>query len=105
MHIQIVTFQLKDLSYDDFVGVCEQIAPAFAAIPGLISKVFLADREGGTYGGVYTWQDRAAMQAFSRSDLFAGVANNPNLTGLTSRDFAVLEAPTAVTRGLARVAA
>lgn len=105
MHIQIITFQLRDLSEDDYVNVCNQVAPSFAAVPGLISKVFLADRENGTYGGVYTWHDRAAMEAFAGTDLFAAVANNPNLTGLTSRDFSVLEGPTEVTRGLAALAA
>jgi heme-degrading monooxygenase HmoA len=105
MHIQIINFQLKDLSEDEYINLCEQVAPSFAAVPGLISKVFLADRETGTYGGVYTWQDRAAMEAFAGTDLFAAVANNPNLSGLTSRDFAVLDGPTAVTRGLAAMAA
>ena len=105
MHIQIVTFQLKDLSADDYLAACDQLAPSFAAVPGLISKVFLADGQSGTYGGVYTWRDRAAMEAFARTDLFASVAHHPNLTGLVSRDFAVLEGPTAVTRGLAAVAA
>lgn len=105
MHIQIVTFQLKNLSEDDYVKLCEQVAPSFAAVPGLISKVFLADRKGGTYGGVYTWRNRAAMEAFAATDLFAAVANDPNLAGLTSTDFAVLDGPTAVTRGLAAIAA
>ena len=105
MHIQIVTFQLKDLSEEVFLNVCDQLAPSFADIPGLISKIWLADRESGTYGGVYMWRDRQAMEAFATTELFASVANNPNLSGLTSTDFGVLEGPSAVTRGLAAVAA
>lgn len=105
MHIQIVTFHLKDLTEDDFIDICNQLAPDFAAVHGLISKVWLADGESGTYGGVYTWRDRAAMEAYVASDLFAGVANNPHLTGLTSSDFAVLAGPTSVTRGLTAMAA
>lgn len=105
MHIQIVTFQLKDLSEEDYFNVCNQLAPSFADIPGLISKVWLADRNSGTYGGVYSWRDHAAMEAFAATDLFASVANNPNLSGLTSRDFGVLEGPSAVTRGRAALAA
>lgn len=105
MHIQIVTFQLKDLSEDDYLDLCNQVAPSFAAAPGLISKVWLTDSKGGTYGGVYTWRDRAAMEAFAATDLFAAIANNPNLSALASRDFAVIEGPTAVTRGQAAVAA
>ena len=37
MHIQIITFQLKDLSEDDYINLCNQVAPSFAAVPGLIS--------------------------------------------------------------------
>lgn len=105
MHIQIVNFQLKDITEDDYAALCEQIAPSFAAIPGLISKVFLANPATGTYGGVYTWRDRQAMEAFTHSDLFTSVAQDPHLAGMTSRDFGVLEGPTAVTRGRAVAAA
>lgn len=105
MHIQIVNFHLKDLNEEAYAAVCDQVAPSFAEVPGLISKVFLANPETNTYGGVYTWRDRQAMEAFARSELFAAVAENPHLTGLSSMDFGILEAPTAVCRGLAAVAA
>jgi heme-degrading monooxygenase HmoA len=101
MHIQIVNFQLKDLTEEDYVKSCEQEAPAFAELPGLISKVWLADRETNTYGGVYTWRDRQAMENYMKSELFNAVATDPNLVSVTSKDFAVLERPTLVTRGLA----
>ncbi len=101
MHIQIVNFRLKDLSEEDYVKSCEQEASAFADLPGLISKVWLANRETNTYGGVYTWQDRQAMENYVNSELFNAVATDPNLVDITSRDFAVLEGPTRVTRDLA----
>jgi heme-degrading monooxygenase HmoA len=101
MHIQIINFQLKDLSEEDYVKSCEQEASAFAELPGLISKVWLADRETNTYGGVYTWRDRQAMENYMKSELFNAVATDPNLVSVTSKDFAVLEGPTRVTRGLA----
>lgn len=103
MHIQIVNFQLKDLSEEDYVNSCEQEASAFAELPGLISKVWLANRETNTYGGVYTWQDRQAMENYVNSELFNAMATDPNLVDITSKDFAVLEGPTRVTRGLAGI--
>jgi hypothetical protein len=45
------------------------------------------------------------MDDYAKSDLFKAVATNPNLAGVTSIDFAVLEEPTSVTRGLAGVPA
>ena len=72
---------------------------AYTAVPGLTAKLWLADRATNTYGGVYIFSDADAQEAYANSELFAAVAGNPNLTGLTSRAFDVLAGPTAVTRG------
>jgi heme-degrading monooxygenase HmoA len=105
MHVQIVDFHLKDLSEEDYRRQCEAIASAFANLPGLVSKTWLADSETNTYGGVYVWRDRQAMEAYAETDLYKGMLANPHLDGVTARDFAVLENPTRVTRGLAEVTA
>ena len=105
MHIQIVNFHLKGLSDEDYRKLCDEVAPAFAQVPGLIAKVFLANPGTNTYGGVYTWRDREAMTAFAGRELFAAVAGNPNLRDISSTDFAVLEGPSRATRGLVAVAA
>lgn len=98
MHVQIVNFNLQDLSDSDYRKACDGLAPVFADVPGLVSKVWLADEATNTYGGIYTWADRAAMEAFARSDLFKGIAANPNFAHITSRDFSVLAGPTEVTQ-------
>jgi putative monooxygenase ydhR len=98
MHVQIVNFNLRDLSDGDYRTVCDGLAPVFADVPGLISKVWLADEAANTYGGVYTWTDRAAMETFATSDLFKGIAANPNFANITSRDFSVLAGPTVITQ-------
>jgi hypothetical protein len=99
MKVQIVTFQLDGIDDEAYGGMCDELASAFAAVPGLASKLWLADRDANTYGGVYVWSDAAAQAAYARSDLFAAVAGHPNLAGMTSRAFDVLAGPTAVTRG------
>jgi len=40
------------------------------------------------------------MESYLASDLFKAVSGHPNLSGITSRDFGVIEGPTRVTRGL-----
>ena len=45
MQILIVNFNLDGLSEEDFASSCDELAPAFAAVPGLASKVWLADHE------------------------------------------------------------
>ena len=78
-HIQILNFNLKGINHDDFIEIADTMAPVFAEVPGLLSKIWLADQESNTYGGVYTWKDRQAMETFSESSLFNDVASNPIL--------------------------
>jgi quinol monooxygenase YgiN len=99
MHIQIVNFNLKDMTDTEFRSMADEAAPAFASVPGLISKIWLADAGKNTYGGVYIWQDAAAMEAYLASDLGKGVVGNPHFANLTSRDFEVLSGPTTISGG------
>ena len=99
MHIQVVNFNLKDMTDAEFRSMANEVAPAFASVPGLLSKIWLADAGKNTYGGVYIWQDPAAMQAYLASDLGKGVTGHPNFANLTSRDFEMLSGPTGVSGG------
>jgi heme-degrading monooxygenase HmoA len=99
MHVQIVNFNLKDMTDAGFRSMANEVAPAFASVPGLLSKVWLADVDKNTYGAVYFWQDAAAMQAYLASDLGKGVVGNPNFANLISRDFEVLSGPTTSSGG------
>ena len=64
--------------------MCDEVAPAFAEVPGLVSKVWLANRVTNTYGGVYTWASREAMEEFGKSELSTAAATNPNFADITS---------------------
>jgi hypothetical protein len=101
MHVQIVNFQLNGLDEAQYRAACEEEAPAFALIPGLLSKIWLADESTNTYGGVYIWRDHNAMEAFVSGDLFRSFTVDPQVSNFMSRDFRVLEAPTSITNGLA----
>jgi hypothetical protein len=100
MHIVVINFNLKDLSPAEFYAVCDQLAPTFAAVPGLIAKVWLDNPETNTFGGVYTFDSRESAQAYLQGDLAAQVASNPHFANMTVRDFGVIESATRVTRGL-----
>jgi hypothetical protein len=99
MHVQIVEFQLNGIDDAQYRAACDEGAPTFAAIPGLLSKIWLADQSSNTYGGVYIWRDRQSMQNFVGSDLFRGITDDPQLNDVRSHDFEVLETPTEVTHG------
>lgn len=104
MHTLVVNFNLKDMTEEEFRQFCDEVAPTFAAVPGLLQKIWLADPATNTYGGVYTFQDRTAYDAYTRSELFQAVAANPNFAAITARDYGVLDGPTRVTGGLSAVA-
>jgi len=97
MHILIINFNLNELSRAQYEGVCDELASTFAAVPGLISKTWLANEDTNTYGGVYLWEDKQAMQDFKGSELYAGVGANPALVNITSTDFEVMAGPSKVT--------
>ena len=100
MNVLIVNFTLEGISEEQYEAMCDGIAPAFAAVPGLASKVWLADRDDGVYGGVYVFESAEAADEFLSSELFAGVGSTPGLTGITVNRFGVLAGPTSTTRGL-----
>ncbi len=98
MHVQIITFRLVDMDDAGYRAACAEMAPAFAALPGLLAKVWLADPDAGTYGGVYLFRDREAMESYAASELFATVAAFPHFADITARDFAVLDDLTRMTQ-------
>ena len=105
MIIQVVNFNLNGLSDIEYRSLCDGLAPELAQVPGLISKVWLADQASNTYGGVYTWVDRQAMEGFAMSDFFKAFATNPSFANIASTVFGVLERPSQITRAAIPVAA
>jgi len=97
MHILIINFNLHELARAQYEEVCNELAPVFAAVPGLISKAWLANEETNTYGGVYLWESKQAMLDYKESEIYAGIGANPALVNITATDFEVIEAPSKVT--------
>jgi hypothetical protein len=97
-HIQVVTFGLAGLEPDAYRAHCEASAPAFTEIPGLRAKAWLANPSVNTYGGVYAWDSREAMDAYVGGPIFGALLANPRFANVTTREFDVLERPTEITR-------
>ena len=97
-HLQLVTFQLAGLEPDAYRAHCEASAPAFTDIPGLRAKAWLANPSVNTYGGVYAWERREAMEAYVSGPIFGALLANPRMANVTTRDFGLLELPTEITR-------
>ncbi len=97
MHILIINFNLNGIDRAQYESICDEVAPAFAEVPGLISKKWLADDATNTYGGVYLFKDRQAMLDFQQSELYASVGGDPAFANITALDFEMLAGPSKVT--------
>ena len=101
MQAQLITYQLKDISQAEYLKqMVEPDAPVLARVPGLVSKIWLADEAKNTFGGFYLWKTKAAMEDFMHSDLVKAVVSRPFVTNVSSVDFEVNEKPSLITRGL-----
>jgi hypothetical protein len=99
MGILIVTFELEGLDDATYRLQCEQVAPAFRQVPGLIAKTWLADPATNTYGGIYHFASREAIDGYLASALVRGLKTNPRYVNLTTRIFGTLDGPSQITRG------
>ena len=70
MHVQIVTFGLEGISREDYEKLCGELAPSFAGVSGLVSKLWLANSVDNSFGGVYLWESQGAMEDFSRTPTY-----------------------------------
>lgn len=100
MIVQIVTYRLG-MSEEDYLTVANDIAPGFAALPGLLTKLWLENPETGWYGAVYLWEDEESMERFLRSPLYEGT--NPDFVDVASEEFGVLENLTRITQPVVEI--
>ena len=98
MVIQVVNFNLEGIGHQDYLGATIDVAPAFKVLNGLISKVWLSDEENNIYGGVYTWENRQAMEDYLSSQFYDEVlGSNPSFVNITSNVYDVLDEQTKIT--------
>jgi hypothetical protein len=99
MHLQVITFKLDGIDDAAYQAHAKENAPAFAAVPGLHAKIWIANQQANTYGGIYMFDDIAAMRAYRGGKIFQGLQANPHMIDVTATDFTVLSGPTMVTGG------
>lgn len=95
--IQVIQFRLAGLSEADYRAHAERMAPVFSTMPGLLSKVWLANADTNTYGGVYTWRGHSSLEQYRASRIYAQLVSDPRLVDVSDREFAILPEPTGIT--------
>lgn len=73
-------------------------AAQIAGVPGLSWKIWLKNAATGEAGGIYLFHDEAAAQGFA-AQVAAMLADVPQYTNVSIKQFGVIESLTAVTRG------
>lgn len=100
MFVQLITFRLNGMDPAEFAALSERIAPEYAHVPGLISKIFVADPDDpDAFGGVYLWRDREDAETYTREGLAQILVTSPQFSDFASRILRVVPGPTAVTGG------
>lgn len=98
MHAFFVSYRV-DSNPAQHAELCEQLAPAVAAVPGLLSKTWLTNGETGRFGGFYLFASRAAFERYVASELYDTLTSLDSVRDVVASEFSVAQIPTALTRG------
>ena len=89
-------FSVTGAEYEQAVA---PLAEQFAALDGLRWKIWMINEEEGVAGGIYMFEDEASVAAYLGGELAAGVISHPALSEFSVKQFDVMDAVTAITRG------
>jgi hypothetical protein len=98
MPILQVNFKLN-VSVAEYHETCNDFAPAFADVPGLLWKVWLLNEAEGEAGGIYLFSSDESLQSYLASPIVAHLKSNPAFREINVKIFGVMENVTALTRG------
>ena len=99
MHALFVSYGLHDSTAAEHSELCTQVAPALAAVPGLVSLTWLSNETTGRFGGFYVFHSKPTFDAFVASELYEALHTRPAIEALAAADFSIEPEPTAVARG------
>ena len=77
MHILVINFT-AETTPDQFDELVKADAPVFAGIEGLLHKNFIFNHAENTYGGIYMFESKAALENYLAGDIYASVEGNPD---------------------------
>ena len=74
-------------------------AQPIADVPGLRWKIWLMNEKEHTAGGIYLFENEAAVQAYMAGPMVAAMMASPVLSNIDAKVFDMLKNHTAITRG------
>jgi len=100
MSARIVQINFKfSVSPEELRQAFAPLAGEIAQVEGLRWKVWSMDEAEREFGGIYLFDDEAAANAYLAGPIVAQVGQHPAVSDISVKQFDVLEALSAVTRG------
>ena len=90
MKIMQVNFKYV-ITYDELMKAFDDAAPAFAAVPGLVWKLWLSDKEKSMAAGIYYFKDNVDLDKHLASDLHKSLFTHPAIEDLDVKIFDVMD--------------
>ncbi|SMO82559.1 YdhR family protein [Solitalea koreensis] len=86
----LVTNYTYSVSREEFENMANQLAHAFADVPGCLWKIWLIDAEKKEAGAVYLFSDEESLKKFKSSPLVASVLSHPALSDFDLKEMDIL---------------
>lgn len=93
-----INFTLDGVTTAEFAEGCRPFAEPIAAVPGLRWKIWLANEEERSAGGIYQFDDERTVRDYLDGPIIAGVRSHPAVRDLQVRVFGVIPDLSAITR-------
>lgn len=100
MYVTYVTFNLSGIDESAYSEAVKTLAPGYAQVPGLLSKVWIKQSKIGAYGGIYFWASKSHYENYQESELYKAVSTHPNLINFNTICYEDMPEGTTVTRGV-----
>ena len=100
MSQKILQINMKfSISRADLEAAWLPVAQQIADLPGLVWKVWLMNEKEHTAGGIYLFENEAALKAYMDGPIVAAAMASPVLSNIDAKVFDMLDSHTAITRG------
>jgi hypothetical protein len=87
------------VSKEEYEQAVSPLADKFANVPGLIWKVWILNEEKSEAGGIYLFENQAALDDYLAGSLAKIVTTHPALSNFSIKQFGIMKNITKVTRG------
>jgi hypothetical protein len=87
------------VSKEEYEQAVSPLADKFANVPGLKWKIWILNEEDSEAGGIYIFENQAAVDSYLAGPLAETVKTHPALSNFSIKQFAIMKDITKVTRG------